>query len=245
MRRERLTGYLLLAVFFLIMFSGVINPRLLFAYEVVSVKRRGELVGKVKFDGEIPSNPSHPDLINADFCGSIVQEETFLVNQTNRGLKNVVIVIENVRRGKPPAFDSIVIENKKCRFVPHVQATTVGDSYEIRTLDPILHNIHLSMETLTLLNVAMPPGGKAIRKPISQAGLIKVKCDTHKFMQGWVFVADSPYFAVTDKNGNYSIKDIPIGDYRVKIWHEGLPGKEERVTILPNETTRLSLDLTR
>jgi hypothetical protein len=120
----------------------------------------------------------------------------------------------------------------------------VGNSYEIRNSDSVLHNTHLHMEGISLLNIAMPAGGKNIKKTISQKGIISTRCDAHKFMQGWVYVTENPYFAVTDKEGNYRISDIPPGKYKIKVWHEGLSAKEKEITIFPDKKTELSVDLT-
>jgi hypothetical protein len=235
----------LMAGFFLLLFSKMTCPSNLLAYEVIPVNQGGELIGTIKFKGDPPSNPSHQVVNNLDFCGSTVLEETFLVNPENRGLENVVVSFEDIQQGKKPLFSTVVIENRHCHFVPHVQAGMVGDSYEIRNLDPVLHNTHLHMEESTLMNVAMPPGGKNIKKSLLQAGIINVKCDAHKFMQGWISVRDNPYFAVTDKNGNYKISGIPPGKYKIKVWHEGLPGTEKEVTIFSDKKTELSLELNR
>jgi plastocyanin len=216
----------------------------LFAYEVVPITQGGELFGTIQFKGEPPSTPFHRVSNNPEFCGSTVEEETYLVNPKNQGLANVVISIENIQRGKKSVLSDLVIENRHCHFVPHVQAGMVGNSYEIRNLDPVLHNTHIYMEDISLLNVAMPSDGKNIRRSFTQKGLVKVKCDAHKFMQGWVVVTDNPYSAVTDSEGNYRISGIPPGKYKIKVWHEGLPGKEKEVTIFPEKKTELSLDLT-
>jgi plastocyanin len=234
----------LMAGFFLILCLQMTNPSNVLAYEVIPINQGGELQGTIKFKGDPPSNPSHQVANNPDFCGSTVQEEAFLVNPGTRGLENVVISIEDIQRGKKPLFSNVVIENRHCHFVPHVQGAMVGDSYEIRNSDPVLHNTHLHMEESTLMNVAMPPSGKNIKKTLSQGGIINIKCDAHKFMQGWLHVMDNPYFAVTDKEGNYRISGIPPGKYKIKIWHEGLPGTEKEVTIFPDKKTELSLDLT-
>ena len=52
--------------------------------------------------------------------------------------------------------------------------------------------------------------------------MIKVTCDAHGWMHGWWVATDTPYFAVTDDKGNYTIKDVPPGDYTVEVWQEKL-----------------------
>lgn len=211
------------------------------AYEVIPVEQGGELKGIVKFGGVPPSNVSRQVVNNIDFCGASVQEEKYLIG-SNHGLQNVVITIEGIQRGKKPSSELLIIENNKCHFIPHVLSGMVGDLYEIRNLDPVLHNTHLHLEDSTILNIAMPSGGKNIRKTIAQTGVINVKCDAHKFMQGWLVVTDNPYSAVTDQEGLFKISDIPPGKYKVKFWHEGFPEKEREVEILPKKSTQLSVE---
>jgi plastocyanin len=218
-------------------------PLQIFAYEVISVENGGVLEGTIKFKGEVPVNHSHMVVNNPDFCGASVLDETYLVDPTHHGIKNVVISIEGITRGKKESTSTIMIENKKCHFAPHMMTGMAGDSYEIRNEDPVLHNTHLYVEETSILNVAMPSGGKNIRRSIGQPAIIKVKCDAHKFMLGWVFVSDSPYLAITNDEGSYQISEIPEGTYKVRIWHEGFPSKEKEVTILKGKKTELSLDL--
>jgi hypothetical protein len=89
----------------------------------------------------------------------------------------------------------------------------------------------------------MPPNGRTIKKLISEAGIIKASCDAHTFMKGTIFVAENPYFAVTDKDGKYTISNIPPGKYRVRIWHEALPPHEKEVIIPPQKKVKLSLEI--
>lgn len=212
-----------------------------FAYDIIPVDQGGELKGMVRFGGEPPANAARQVLNNVDFCGASVEEEKYLIGQ-NHALRNVVVTIEGIQRGKKPSAELLVIENRKCHFVPHVLAGMVGASYEVRNTDPVLHNTHLHLEEATLLNVAMPPGGKNIRKTMGQTGLINMKCDAHKFMQGWLVSTDNPYSAVTDQEGNFKISDIPPGKYKIRFWHEGFPAREKEVEILPKKSTELSVD---
>jgi hypothetical protein len=226
-----------------LLFFSFGEVKILYAYTEIPVEKGGELSGTVTFKGEPPTNQPNKVLVNPEFCGDTVYEETYLVNPQNKGLGNVVISIEGIEKGKKAEDLPIVFENLKCHFVPHIQAGMVGKYYEVRNLDPVLHNCHLRQNEQTIFNVAMPPNGRNIKKPLSEAGIITANCDAHKFMKGAIFVAPNPYFAVTDKDGNYTISDIPPGKYNVKIWHESLPVQEKEIIIKPREKTDLSLQL--
>jgi plastocyanin len=239
---ERITEMIKNFIFiFIVLFSFSCLTSRTFAYEIIPVDQGGELKGTVRFGGDPPSNISRQVVNNIDYCGASVEEEKYLIG-SNHGLQNVVVTIEGIQRGKKPPAELLVIENKKCHFIPHVQAGMVGASYEVRNSDPVLHNTHLHLEDATLLNIAMPSGGKNIRKTITQTGLINEKCDAHKFMQGWLVVTDNPYSAVTDQEGHFKISDIPPGKYKIRFWHEGFPAKEKEVEILPKKSTELSAD---
>ena len=113
------------------------------AYEEITVEKGGELSGTIKLKGEAPVNQPHKVIHNTEYCGTTVDDETFLINSANKGLQNVVISFEEIDRGKKHDPGTIVLENSKCHFVPHILAGMEGDSYEIKNSDPVLHNTHL------------------------------------------------------------------------------------------------------
>ena len=228
---------------FFILFIGFGSHSPLFAYEVIRVENGGELHGTISFKGKPPANLSHEVDKDSGVCGAKIQEETYIVNTKNQGLQNVVIWIEGITQGKAPLSSIAVIENRKCHFVPHVQAGMTGQSYEVRNSDPIMHNTHLKMEDHTLLNIIMPAQGKNIKKDIRDSGLIKIKCDVHKFMYGWLVATENPYFAVTDQDGKFKISDIPPGKYKIKSWQEGISMEDKDVTITPGKNTELSKEV--
>ena len=129
-----------------------------------------------------------------------------------------------------PQKQTITIDQKNCRYHPHVQAASVGSTLEILNSDPMLHNIHGYVGQQTLFNLAMPIKGQKIPRPLPRAGLVSIKCDVHSWMQGYVVVSDTP-FAVDSEDGSYTIKDVPAGTYTVTAWHEKLGTKSEKVTV--------------
>lgn len=213
------------------------------AYDSVPVENGGEISGIIKLKGEVPIIAPHKVIHNPEFCGDLVPDETFVINPSNRGLQNVAVSIDGISRGKGHQPLTLLINNFKCRFQPHLQAGMIGDFYEIKNSDPILHNSHFKMEDVTVLNVAMPPSGKSIRKPLTQAGTITMKCDAHTFMTGTILAFEHPYFTVTDQDGAYKISDIPPGKYHVRFWSEGTGSKEKEITIGPGEKVKLSIEL--
>lgn len=214
------------------------------AYDVNPVENGGDLIGTIYFKGETPVKPPLTVDRNSNFCGKTVPDESLIINAENKGIQNVVISLDNISHGKQHDPATIVLDNSKCRFVPHTLAAMVGDSYELKNSDPILHNTHLRFEGgSTFLNIVLPANVKTIKRPITQAGIIDGNCDAHHFMTVNMLVFNHPYFAVTDPKGEFKIFDIPPGKYKVKIWHESIPGQEREIIIRPREKTDLSLQL--
>jgi hypothetical protein len=134
---------------------------------------------------------------------------------------------------------TLSLDNRTCRFVPHVQVGEVGQWLEIRNSDPVLHNADARMGAETLFNVGLPPD-RLVRKPLARPGLIALTCDVrHTWMSAFVAVTDHPYHTVTDAYGAYEIRDLPPGTYTVRIWHEELGTHEQQVTIAPGATATL------
>ncbi|MFI5304280.1 MAG: hypothetical protein ACHQYP_05725 [Nitrospiria bacterium] len=167
-----------------------------------------------------------------------------LINPENKGIENAVVSFENISQGKKHDPLEISLVTFHCRFVHRILAAMIGDSYEVKNADPILHNTYLQFGTSSILSVILEPNGSPIKKPlVNDAGIIYGKCNAHKFMTANILVFSQPYFAITNKNGGFKISDIPPGSYKVKIWHEILPIQETKIKIESGHETKLSLEL--
>lgn len=213
----------LLLGLFLLVGWGVSAPAL--AYEVVSVPDGGSLTGSVKFGGTPPRLDPIPVKKNQDVCGQSVPNEA-LVLGPNKGVKGSVVFIEGVSRGKKGAGE-LVLDNARCLFAPHVAGVMAGAPAKVRNSDPVLHNAHGIFDGKTIFNSALSTRGRVvdITSRLKQPGMVKVLCDAHTHMSGWIVVHDSPYVAVTDENGMFKIDGIPPGKYTVTMWHEGFAPK--------------------
>lgn len=190
------------------------------AYIEAPVPDGGTLVGRVRFAGEAVRGEPIPVRKNVDVCGETKPFQALLVGPS-RGVKNTVVYLEGVERGKKaPDFE---LDNARCLFVPHVSAVVPGARVRVKNADPILHNTHGFQERVTVFNVALPNKDQVvdITPRIRKVGVIEVQCDAHTHMRAWIVVRDNPYFALTDDGGQFRITDIPPGRYRVVAWHEG------------------------
>jgi plastocyanin len=187
----------------------------------------GDLKGVVHFLGTPPTNPPFVATRDQEVCGQSVPNES--VEVANGHLENVVVTVKGSGLTKPPP-QTITIDQRQCRYHPHVQAAAAGSTLQILNSDPMLHNIHGYQAQQTLFNLAMPIKGQRIPRPLPRPGLVSIKCDVHSWMSSFIVVTDAP-FAVVSEDGSYVIKELPAGSYTVTAWHEKLGEKTAQVTV--------------
>ncbi len=187
----------------------------------------GDLKGTISYTGAPPKLAPFTATRDQNVCGPSVPNESLEVSSGH--LANVVITVKGGGLPKPPP-QTITLDQHECRYHPHVQATGVGSTLQILNSDPMLHNIHGYMGQQTLFNLAMPIKGQKLPRPLPRSGLVRIKCDVHSWMAGFVVVSDSPY-AVVGADGTYGIKGLPAGAYTVTAWHETLGEKTAQVTV--------------
>lgn len=202
-----------------------IAPSTVLAYEEIAVDDGGSLTGSVRFVGAVPKLDPVPVKKNRDVCGEKKESEALVLGPA-MGVKGSVILIEGVTKGKK-ANNAFTLDNAKCLFIPHVSAVMAGATVKIKNSDDLLHNAHGYLGTSTVFNLALPFKGQVIdiTRRLKKPGVVRLFCDAHTHMTGWIAVHDSPYHAVTDENGSFRIDGIPPGRYTVVMWHEGFVQK--------------------
>jgi plastocyanin len=233
----RKTLYFSLAVILTMAAVMMILPPAASAYEVGAVDNGGTITGKVIFTGEsVPTRTVVPTK-NKDVCGTIRKEPLVEVGRDN-GVKNAVAIIKEISRGKPwgEVSEPYKIDNDKCMFHPHVQIVPIGADFVILNSDPFLHNTHSFYNDKTVFNVALPFKGAQVKRKFEKPGVVRVDCDVHGWMRGWVYVADNPYYALTGEDGTFSINEVPPGEYTLIIWQEHSGETEKQVAVKAGET---------
>ena len=227
--------------------------------EVAMVPDGGAISGVVKFSGTAPKLEPLAVNKNRDVCGERKPNEALVVGPQN-GVRGSVVFIEGVTRGKRAKGD-VVIDNHKCLFVSHVAAAMVGERVRVKNSDAILHNTHGFLGKPTVFNLALPNKDQMIdiTKRLTKPGVVRVLCDAHPHMFGWLVVHDSPYITVTDDLGAFRIDGVPPGTWKVTMWHEGFRQKgvdkdgrplyddprtvTREVTVTPKGTTTVDFEL--
>ena len=170
-------------------------------------------------------------------CGQEATIEKVVVG-SNKGLANAVATIPGVKGGKAVKG---VVDQHGCKFQPHVTLMTPGE-LEIKNSDDILHNIHSYSTANPAINKAQPKFKKTMTEKFEKPEMIKITCDVHSWMLGWVAVTPGPA-AVTDNNGVAKIENVPAGKQKIEVWHEVLGKQEKEVDVKAGQTTKVSFEM--
>ena len=135
------------------------------------------------------------------------------------------------------------ITNDKCAFAPRVLIVRPSANVKTTSKDPILHTTNAQLPNgRTLFNVALPIAGITITKSIGNAGKVRLSCNTHPWMRGWLMVTDEAA-AITGADGQFSIDNVPPGTYELRIWHESLKSAPQRITVAAGKPTDLTVQM--
>ena len=224
------------------------------AYDSVAVTNGGTLQGKVSLKGSPPPPKEfelrrYPD---RTFCGLISDGNgNRLLHEViagqDGGLKDVVVVIEGVQKGKPFTFTGAQVEANICQFLPFV--TVVGDKREITVTnrDTVFHDIQgyaFDREgvDIVLHRASIEKSGTTDTVNLTKGRkAFAMQCGQHPYMQNWGYAVDNPYYAVTDPDGTFAIGELPPGVYRIKVWHPALGEQERDLVVEPNGSIQLDV----
>jgi plastocyanin len=209
----------------------------------------------VTWDGEIPKpqpfslpldfKDRRPE--EAAFCGEcaergVLRHEDLEVDSMSRGVRNVAASVSGVT-GDVTALPPAVLDNKECRFEPHVQFVAVGRPLAVRNSDGFVHNARiLGRSNQEFWNALIAPGKSVETRPFVISGTYTVICDVHPWMKATVIAVKHPFCAVTAPDGAATISGIPPGEGReIVLWHETLGVARLTVDLKPGETIERAL----
>jgi plastocyanin len=195
----------------------------------------GSISGVVKYDGPAPK-PIKIDMSQDPACKGTNTVETLVVDNGN--LENAFVYVKNGLgdRTFDVPKDPVEIDQKGCRYHPHVLGVMAGQPLKIVNSDPTTHNIHPTPKDNREWNESQPPKAPAIEKSFAREEImLPVKCNQHPWMKMYINVVKSPYFAVTGKDGKYTLKGLPPGTYTVAVVQEKLGEQTQQVTVGPKE----------
>ena len=198
----------------------------------------GVVTGKIVFDGKKPE--VKPLKISAEQSKGCCPPDVSM-NMTDRslliddkgGIANVVVTlnVEGEKLEVPEA--KIALDQKLCRFEPHVTVIPVGATIEFLNSDEVSHNIHTYAAKNEGENRTVGPGGTLDYK-LAKGEAVKIQCDVHPWMLGWAYVTEDNRATVTSTSGEFKIENVPAGEYKINIWHEKL-GKGKATVIVAED----------
>jgi len=170
-------------------------------------------------------------------CGTEAVIEKVVVGG-NKGLANAVV---SVPGAKGATKAKAVLDQHGCKFVPHVVVMQPGE-LEIKNSDDILHNLHTYSTANPSINKAQPKFKKTMTEKLEKPEFVKITCDVHSWMLGWVAVVPG-LAGVTDKDGVTKIENVPAGKQKIEVWHETLGKQEKEVDVKAGQVTKVSFEM--
>jgi hypothetical protein len=178
--------------------------------------------------------------IDQSVCGNQIADEAIVRDAAGR-VANAVVMLAGLKSRVNAAAAGVM--NEKCRFSPHVQIVHPDARITTSSSDPLLHTTNAQTpDGKTLFNVALPVPGIRITRPVAGPGIVRVSCNIHPWMRSWIVVTDE-MAAISGADGRFSLEGVPGGTYELRIWHEHLHSAPQKVTVLPRQTSTVSVVL--
>ena len=199
----------------------------------------GDITGTVTLKGTAPAEKPITPLKEDPTCGKFhpdMPTTHFFVVGANNGLGDTIVMLKGVGKSSGESAAPVVVDQKGCLYDPQIFAVQTGQKIIIKNSDPVMHNVHVdpTVDGNKNLNAPQMQGASDITASFDKPEtFLKFKCDVHPWMFAWVTIVDSPYYAVTDKDGKFTIKNVPAGDYTIVALHrKAAPtGVEQKVSV--------------
>ena len=221
--------FLAIAVLSLVLFVCS-SKDILAAYEEGDVSNGGTITGTVKLVGDAPEAKMLKVDKDQEACGHDAIPSEALIVSGDGALKNVVVSITNISKGKKFEGGTASIDQKGCVFIPHVSMVPPGSTIDLLNSDDVMHNLHTWSIKNTAFNEGVAGGGK-LPKTFEYPETVKMTCDVHKWMTAWLIVQENPYYVLTGADGKYKLEGVPAGTYTVQAWQESLGKTTQEVTV--------------
>lgn len=204
-------------------------------YTTIDANTAGTITGTIHFKGK-PAQRIAIDMAQDPVCGAADANYTEQYVVHDGGLENVFVYVKDGLDNKlyTPSQDPVVIDQKGCRFVPHVVGVQAGQPVKFTNSDPTMHNVHFTPQISTnqAVDISQPPNGSPDMRVLPTPELmVPVRCNNHPWMEAFINVASSPFFAVSVADGHFTIKGLPPGTYTIVAVHEKLGQQTATVTV--------------
>jgi plastocyanin len=201
----------------------------------------GSIKGSVRYAGAPIEKKKTAVTIDQYICGKEKEPEDLLLSSAN-GIRNAVVSLQNVpaHAKREWNFPPAKMDQKQCAFAPRVVIVPAGGTVEFLNSDRLLHNVRGAGKENPPFNRAQPHA-RSISFTFKQPEILRVDCDLHSWMRGWVVVAEHPFYAVTNEQGEFTLPDVPPGKYTLQVWQESLGNVTQDVVVGDKGATTVSV----
>jgi len=199
--------------------------------------------GTIRYVGAPIEKKKTAVTIDQYICGKEKEPEDLLLS-SNNGIRNAVVSLQNVPPGakRDWNFPAAKMDQKQCSFIPRVVIVPAGGTVEFLNSDRLLHNVRSVGKENPPFNRAQPHA-RSISFTFKQPELLRVDCDLHSWMRGWVVVAEHPFYAVTNEQGEFTLENVPRGKYTLQVWQESLGNVTQEVVVGDKGATTVSVGM--
>jgi plastocyanin len=181
--------------------------------------------------------------IDQYLCGNEKTAEDLLLSSKN-GIRNAVVSLDGVAAPAKQSKNSpaVKMDQVKCVFVPRVVLVPTGGTVEFLNSDRLLHNVRGEGKENPPFNRAQPHA-RTISMVFRSPEILRIDCDLHSWMRGWVVVTDHPYYALTNEEGQFVLPNVPPGKYTLQVWQESLGLLSREVTVSKGGANSVTVEM--
>ncbi len=209
-------------------------------YTTIDWTNSGTITGTIHFTGT-PPRRIQIDMGQDPVCSLSPANYTEQYVTGKDGLENVFVYVKSGLGDKAyaPSSTPVVVDQKGCRFTPHVVGVMVGQRVEFTNSDATMHNVHMTPsdaknQSVDISEAPSTPGES--RTLAAPELMVPVRCNNHPWMEGFINAISNPFYAVSGDDGHFTIKGVPPGTYTIAADHEVMGEKTATVTVAPHQT---------
>lgn len=216
----------------------------------------GTISGKIVLKGDAPAkvllHAKGANVKDGEVCAAgDVYKDDLVVDEDTKGIANIFVYLYKKPKkvfpaSAKPAEAKLIFDQKNCVFKPHALVVQAGQTVEVLNSDDVAHNTHTYPLRNQAVNILVAPNtakgnGQDIATATRESLPHQVKCDYHPWMMAYWLVVDHPYAAVTNEKGEFTIKNLPVGDHEFRMWHEraGYLDRKYKVSVKAGDDNKL------